>query len=62
MTGLGRYDEAEPLLIWGFDFLLLKQPVEADNSYSRIALERLITFYEAVGQPDQVERYRSLIR
>jgi serine/threonine protein kinase/tetratricopeptide (TPR) repeat protein len=54
-----RFDEAEPLLVQGYDTI---QEAKGDGYIlTRIALERVIGLYEAWGKTDQVARWRAKV-
>jgi len=52
----GRYEEAEPYLLSGFEGLLQREG--ADNSYTTSARQRLIGLYNSWGYPEKADRYR----
>ena len=56
LTGLGRFDEAEPLLVGGYEAVRKVQP---DSSYTRDARARLVALYLAWGKPEQAARWRA---
>ena len=56
----GRREEAEPLLVQGLDGL--RESCSDRSSWTRLAQERLIEHYEAVGQMELAEKTRALIR
>lgn len=56
---LGRYDEAEPLVLESF--VTLEGRWGAGDPRTRVALERVLAFYDAWGRPDEAERYGSLL-
>ncbi len=55
LTGLGRYEEAEPCLIESYEVLLKIRGERA--IYTRSALSRLLVLYQAWGQPDKLAEY-----
>ena len=57
---LGRYAEAEPLLLEGFDRI---RAVKGDRDrYNREVLEHLTGLYDAWDKPDQATQYRALLQ
>jgi hypothetical protein len=56
LARLGRFQEAEPLLLRGHEGLAA---AAARAPYRRAALTRLVALYEAWGKPDLAARYRS---
>jgi hypothetical protein len=58
-----RFADAEPLLVAGYEGLVNRQDKIPPTAVSPIggALERLITFYERLDRPVEVERYRALL-
>jgi len=58
LTAQGRFEEAEPLLLKGYNFRL--EDRGADNSFTRQALERLIQLYDRWERPSEADRYRRL--
>lgn len=57
LTRLGRYDEAEPLMLGSYE-QLQSQRGDADP-YTRDALNNLIRFYERWGKPDRAAHFRA---
>ncbi len=56
LTGLGRYEEAEPCLINGYEAL---RKIRGERAvYTSSALSRLLVLYEAWGRPDKLAEYR----
>lgn len=56
--GLGRYAEAEELILEAYDSLVESQGPE--NGRTRRAARRLVRLYEDWGRPDDAERYRGV--
>ena len=61
LTRLGRYAEAEPLLVRGYEDLLVAQP--EDYAYRthvrKLHLDRIATMYENWGKPNEAARWRA---
>ena len=57
LAGLRRFDEAEPLLIAGYEGL--RDVPVAPATHVRASVERLVTFYVASGRADQAAVWRS---
>jgi tetratricopeptide (TPR) repeat protein len=57
LTGLGRYDEAERLLLHAYP--LLRDQPGADPEPTLAAARRLVKLYEAWGKPDEAARWRT---
>lgn len=55
LTELGRYQEAEQLLLEGYRVLR-----EEQDQAARDAVERLVSLYDAWGKPDLAAEYRAL--
>jgi hypothetical protein len=55
IAGLGRFDEAEPLLREGYERM------EEDPKSAHRALRSLICCYKVLGKPDEAARYRKLL-
>ncbi len=60
LTALGRYQEAEPLLLGSYS--RFKDRRGADHPSSRRALGRLLALYEAWGRPESAAHYREQAR
>lgn len=58
LAGQGRYAEAEPLLVEGYEKMA---PPKSAVSRKREALERVIKLYETWGKPEEAARYRALL-
>jgi hypothetical protein len=58
LSRLGRFDEAEPLLLAGFN--VIKAKPRAPAKAKRAALDRLIRHFEACGKSDQASEFRAL--
>jgi hypothetical protein len=61
LSGLRRYDEAEPLLLSGYDGMNRRAtqiPPAAGDRVSE-ALERLVQLYEALGKKDEAAKRRA---
>jgi eukaryotic-like serine/threonine-protein kinase len=56
-TALGKYSEAEPLLVEGFEALLASP--DAPPQRTADALERVVRLYETWNRPDKAEAYRA---
>ena len=57
-----KYDEAEPLLIKGWEGLIAREkdvPKESKSSI-RKSLDRVIELYQARNKPDELQKYREL--
>ncbi len=59
LTKMGRYPEAEALLLTAHDGL--KASVGEKNTRTRKAVESLVALYEAWGRPDDATRYRAML-
>lgn len=59
LTALNRYDEAEPLLLDGYQ--TLEQALGAQDRSTLTALRRLVALYEASDQSAKASRYRALL-
>ena len=59
LAGLGRDGEAEPLLVQSYP--ILEQQTGETSAYTRTALRRLVTFYEARGEDEKAAAYRALL-
>lgn len=57
LAALGRFDEAEPLMIAGFEALLAFWG--PDHPHTREARDRLVGFYESRGRPEAAATYRN---
>jgi tetratricopeptide (TPR) repeat protein len=57
LTALGRYAEAEPLVVPAYTELNRKLGRQARDSQS--ALERVVRLYEAWGKPEEAQSYRA---
>ena len=55
LSGQGKYAEAEPLLVEGYEKMA---PPKAAAIRKREALERVIKLYEAWGKPDKAAAWR----
>jgi tetratricopeptide (TPR) repeat protein len=60
MTRVGRYEEAEPLLLGGLETLSTRLGPEDERT--RRAVSRLIDLYEAWGKPKKAAEYRALLK
>jgi len=58
LTGLGRYAEAERLLLNAYPIL---KEQRGDVPCTRDTLRRLVTLYEAWGKPEKAAEYRALL-
>lgn len=56
---MGRYDEAEPLLIEGYD--RLKTAYGDSHSWTIGAATMLVELYEARRQPEQAAKWKELV-
>ncbi len=54
---LGRYAEAEPLLVNSYQLLQSKEP---QRKRTQKALQRVVVLYEAWGKADRAAQYRAL--
>ena len=57
LVAQGRHGEAEPLLVDGH--ALLERHRGGRYRRTRLALERVVSFYERVGRPREAARYRT---
>ena len=55
-AGLGRFDEAEPLLLRSFE--LIQAEKSAGPDYKQAARRRIVAMYEAWGKLDKAAEYR----
>ena len=60
LVGLGRYAEAEPLLVDGYT--VLSNDARAMNTLVHTAGERLVSLYEAWGKPEKAAEVLALSR
>jgi hypothetical protein len=60
LLGQGKYAEAEPLLLEGYEGMNKKGPKAAPAAPLRLteALERLVRLYEATGRKDKADEWR----
>jgi eukaryotic-like serine/threonine-protein kinase len=58
LAGRGRHAEAEPLLVDSYP--VLRDAQGPRSPYARIALERVVSLYEAWGKPAKAAEYRAL--
>ena len=57
LSALGRHEEAELLLVESYEGLR----ASGERAPERLrALQRVINFYEARGQPDKADRYQAV--
>ena len=56
----GRFDEAQPLLLTGFNEL--QQNGDASAARRREAIVRLVALYESWGKSDETDRWRDVLR
>jgi hypothetical protein len=60
LLGQSKYDQAEPLLVDGYEGMKQREakipPIE--RSYLLEALDRLIDFYDATAKPDDAAKWR----
>ncbi len=59
LSAAGRFGEAEPLLIASYPVIRDRRGAKALETVN--ALERIIAFYEASGQPEKAAEYRALL-
>ncbi len=61
LLGQKKYDEAEPLLLNGYEGLKLQEKSIPPTGNTRMpeALDRLIQFYMASNKPDEVKKWRA---
>ncbi len=59
LSGLGRYGEAEALLLSAYPILRERRSERAP--FTRDALERIVALYEAWGKPEKAAEYRALL-
>ena len=57
LAGQAKFDEAEPLLVAGYEGL--RDLPDAPAGHLRTALERMVTFDVAWGRPDQAVAWRT---
>ncbi len=55
LAGQGRYAEAEPLLVHGYEGM---RPPGDKTFHKRDALERVVALYEAWGKPEEAASWR----
>ena len=60
LTSLGRFEEAEPLLLRGYS--VLKDKCGARNKRTKEALIRIIDHYEARDKPKEAAKYRTMLK
>ena len=56
MSDQGRFAEAEPLLLKGYDGM---SPPPAVEDRKREALQRIVDLYDAWGKPDKAAEWRA---
>jgi tetratricopeptide (TPR) repeat protein len=64
LSGLGKFDEAEPLLLDAYNQMRDNAetiPEYFRNDYIRGALERIVNLYVAWGKPGRANEYRAMI-
>ena len=59
LSGQGKYEEAEPLLLAGYEELLAKPPPASLARRTRDALDRIVKLYEAWGKKDEAAKWRA---
>ncbi len=59
LTGLGRYDEAEPLLLQSYPDILEDRGPE--HRRTREAARRIVALYDAWGKPDLAAEWRARV-
>ena len=59
LTGLGRFDEAEPLVLEGYAKIT---PPEIREARRTQALERVVTLYEKWGKKDKAAKWRAKLK
>lgn len=59
LTGRGRFDEAEELLLASYP--IVRDETGEASSYTQEIVARLVSLYEAWGRSDQASRYRALL-
>jgi hypothetical protein len=61
LLGQMKYDDAEPLLLAGYQGLIERQSQIPSNSKARIveAVDRLIELYIATGKPEKAAAWRA---
>ncbi len=59
LTAMGRYEEAESLLLQSYEVIREKAPER--NLRTRQALQRLIDLYQAWDKPDRVAHYQQMM-
>ena len=57
-SGLGRFEEAESLLLGSFDALSNQSPVPL---FATLATKYLADLYERWGRPDEADRYARML-
>jgi hypothetical protein len=60
LTGLGRFEEAESLLLDAYANMLgaLPQDFPHDAHYRRLFIRRIVRLYDAWGRPDDASAWR----
>ncbi len=58
LGGLGRYEEAEALLLASYP--IVREKTDAGTTYTRDLLARIVVLYESWGKPEQAAEYRTL--
>ena len=58
LTALGRFGEAEPLLLRSYP--VIKAKWGASGEHTQRALRRIVDLYAAWGKPDEAATYRPL--
>ena len=60
LLGQKKYEDAEPLLIAGYDGMKRREPTIPPPAKDRLpeALERLVQLYDAIDKPDEGRRSR----
>jgi hypothetical protein len=61
LLGQGRYAEAEPLILQGYEELKARESRihVPDRSLLREAMERVVRLYEAWGKPEEATAWKS---
>jgi len=59
LTAQGRYEEAEPLLLAGYE--VIREHRGADDPRTRRALDRILGLYASWGRPERAARYRGAL-
>ena len=61
LTGLRRFEAAEPIAIKGYE-LIASGSTSAAREKRRVAIEQIVALYEAWNDPDKAATWRAKLR